>query len=117
MMALTFAIGFVVAAIIKVIAYAADYFEFHRIYNDEIIRMKDIRKIRIKRLKKKLSEGHSLWIDSYHGASKGVANLNINEDFLHGVSKGRSNFDIINYYYPHLADTKEKSKRTNAIKE
>lgn len=111
MMALTFAIGFVVASLVKAIAVAADRFEFHRIHYDEYQRQKKLRKKRrVRRIYEILFSGSSTsdydFSSEYYGVSRGDASVDLTEEFFRGVSRGTDDYNIIDYYYP-----KEKNKK------
>lgn len=115
MMALTFAIGFVVAGVIKGIALAADYFEFHREHHDQLVRLKKLSKLRAKEIHRLVTEedieGIGLWADSYHGVSKGALKVDLTDDFLHGMSRGGDDYNILNYYYPNANEQDENKQK------
>ena len=79
MMGLTFLIGFFVAAVIKLIAYAADSFDFYSSH-----RLGDYRE--------DFSRGINRNVSGYSG-------------YYHGVSPGASEENLMDYYYPR--DTRE----------
>lgn len=87
MMAFTFAIGFVVAGVIKLTAYGADSMEYYNSNREELKQMHKMKKARYKRLKSLLDEMER-------------NDPKYNEEYYHGVSKGASGFDLCNYYYP-----------------
>ena len=78
MMGLTFVIGFFVAFIIKMIAVAANSFDFYSSHQKELLRLRRLRKLRQK---------VELMIRDYRG-------------YYHGVSAGVSNANLMDYYYP-----------------
>ena len=102
MMALTFVIGFVVAAIIKSIAYATDSIEFYNAPKEEIDRLERMRYKRLKRVKRTFAEENRSWVERDYGISRGRVVQELNDEILKGVSKGRPDFDINQYYYTAL---------------
>lgn len=112
MMALTFAIGFVVAGIVKSIAYAADSLEYHRVHRDEYQRYRKIRrKRRIRRIYEILFSPSSApdydLSSEYYGVSRGNGDVDPTDDLLRGVSKGADDYNIVDYYYPEEKKNKE----------
>ena len=99
MMALTFVIGFVVAAIIKSIAYATDSIEFYNVNKEEIDRLERMRYKRLKRVKRTFEDENRSWVERDYGISRGRVVQELNDEILKGVSKGRPDFDINQYYY------------------
>lgn len=87
MMAFTFAIGFVVAGVIKLTAYGADSMEYYNSNRSELKRLHKMRKARYKRLKNLLEQMEN-------------EDPGYRKEYYHGVSKGASGFDLCNYYYP-----------------
>lgn len=104
MMGLTFVIGFFVAVVIKLIATAADSFDFYSSHQEELQRLRRMKKIRqrmellIKRLpvddedypddgREDFSRGINKEFKGYHG-------------YYHGVSPGESEMNLVDYYYP-----------------
>lgn len=87
MMAFTFAIGFVVAGVIKLTAYGADSMEYYNSNREELKRLHKMRKARYKRLRNLLEQMEK-------------SDPKYKEEYYHGVSKGASGFDLCNYYYP-----------------
>lgn len=108
MMGLTFAIGFVVAGVIWLIAYWAGSFEFYSLHQDELKRLK-----RIRRFQRRGASGWGFFaplrkddvdydLSSYY---QGV-NDNPGEDpqdadkFYHETSLGVSDLGLMDFYYP-----------------
>lgn len=102
MMAFCFAIGFAVAAIIKLIAYAADHFNFSHSHAQELKRLKSIRK---------LQKLHAMHLTSISRTMRGEMPptekelAELGEDAVSGnyfprASMGLSEFNIMDYYYP-----------------
>ena len=96
MMGLTFVIGFFVAFIIKMIAIAADSFDFYSSHQKELLRLRRLRKLRQKvelMIRDIPMEDNGLLDDKreeftdYHG-------------YYHGVSTGVSKTNLVDYYYP-----------------
>ncbi|MGL4993683.1 MAG: LapA family protein [Bacteroidales bacterium] len=100
MMGLTFLIGFIVAAVIKMTALAADYFEFHNSHELELRRLKQLKRRRRKRIFDKLYDAQELEIEimeqHINGTSYGASSSNAMD--FHGVSPGVSSFDLLDYY-------------------
>lgn len=110
MMGLTFLIGFFVAAVIKLIAYAADSFEFHSSHRLELLRLQRLRshRQRMEKFVKQLPPDD----DDLTGDTRGDYSRGINRDipgcqegYYHGVSHGAAEQNLMDYYYP--ADTHE----------
>lgn len=108
MMGLTFLIGFFVAAVIKLIAYAADSFDFYSSHRLELLRLYRWRKYRqkLERYVKQLplDEDDTLE-DTREDFSRGI-NRDIpgyQQGYYHGVSHGAAEQNLMDYYYP--ADT------------
>lgn len=102
MMAFCFAIGFAVAAVIKLIAYAADYFNFSHSHVLELKRLKNIRR---------LQKLHAMHLTSISRTIRGEMPpsekelADLGEDAVSGnyfprSSMGLSEFSIMDYYYP-----------------
>lgn len=102
MMAFCFAIGFAVAAIIKLIAYAADSFNFSHSHVQELKRLKSI---------KKLQKIHAMHLTSISRSMRGemppaeeeLAELGeetVSGNYFPKASRGLSEFTIMDYYYP-----------------
>lgn len=109
MMGLTFIIGFVVAAVIKLIAVSADSMDFYSSHQIELQRLRKWRKMRVKLaelLKNDDVSDLDIPEDERENWSRGE-----NPDlegvrqpgYYHGVSHGASKLDLMDYYYP---DTK-----------
>ena len=101
MMGLTFLIGFFVAAVIKLIAYAADSFDFYSSHRLELLRLRRWRQHRqkVERLVRQIpiaDEDYSKGIDRNFTGYSG---------YYHGVSPGASENNLMNYYYSQ--DTRE----------
>ena len=98
MMGLTFLIGFFVAAVIKLIAYAADSFDFYSSHRLELLRLRRWRQIPI-------ADEDALG-DSREDYSRGIdRNFTGYSGYYHGVSPGASENNLVNYYYSQ--DTRE----------
>ncbi len=103
MMGLTFAIGFFVAFIIKMIALAADSLEFHSSHQKELLRLRRFKKIR---QKVELVMFHENFPEEEHHSdkredfSRGI-NRNPGDycGYYHGVSPGIPNASLFDYYY------------------
>ena len=110
MMGLTFLIGFFVAAVIKLIAYAADSFDFYSSHRLELLRLHRWRQHRQKvaRYVKQLpyededSQDDAL-VDFSRGINRDIPSYK--QGYYHGVSHGAAKQDLVDYYYP--ADTHE----------
>lgn len=110
MMGLTFIIGFVVAAVIKLIAVSADSMDFYSSHQIELQRLRKWKKMRAKlaELLKNDEVANELDLpdDERENWSRGV-NPDLEgmhqSGYYHGVSHGASKLDLMDYYYP---DTK-----------
>lgn len=104
MMGLTFVIGFFVAAVIKLIASAADSLDFYSSHQVELQRLRRLKKVRqnVERL---------LWHNAIaeqdgSGDKREDYSRGINRDIIryhgyyHGVSPGESDNNLLEYYYP-----------------
>ena len=104
MMGLTFVIGFFVAFIIKMIAVAADSFDFYSSHQKELLRLRRLRKLRQKVeliIRDIPIEENELYNDKREEFSRGVnRELSDYRGYYHGVSAGVSNADLMDYYYP-----------------
>lgn len=106
MMGLTFIIGFFVAGVIKIIAIWADSMDFYNSHQEEILRLKRLRKLHHKVAK--LMEVEVIESYSYNGDKRENFSRGINDDntdyqpggYYHGVSHGASKADLLDYYYP-----------------
>ena len=95
MMGLTFVIGFFVAFIIKMIAFAADSFDFYSSHQKELLRLRRLRKRDIP------MEDNGLLDDKREEFSRGVnRELTDYHGYYHGVSTGVSKTNLVDYYYP-----------------
>ena len=104
MMGLTFAIGFFVALVIKLIAVAADSFDFYSSHQQELLRLR-----RLKRLHQKMevllhepaTDRNFFGNDTREDFSRGIDRDNEKtQGYYHGVSHGDSKTTLLNYYYP-----------------
>ena len=94
MMGLTFAIGFFVAFIIKLIASAADSLDFYSSHQQELLRLRRIKKFRQKMeliLHTPSMHGNIFGNDTREDYSRGVDRENEKpRGYYHGVRSGRS---------------------------
>ena len=109
MMGLTFLIGFFVAAVIKLIAYAADSFAFYSSHRLELLRLHRWRQHRqkVERLVRQMPLPDEGTLGDYReDFSRGI-NRNVSgySGYYHGVSPGASEENLMDYYYPR--DTRE----------
>ena len=109
MMGLTFLIGFFVAAVIKLIAYAADSFDFYSSHRLELLRLHRWRQHRqkVERLVRQMPLPDEGTLGDYReDFSRGI-NRNVSgySGYYHGVSPGASEENLMDYYYPR--DTRE----------
>lgn len=108
MMGLTFAIGFFVAFVIKLIAAAADSLDFYSLHQKELLRLRHIKKIRQKvelLIRETPPEEDDFCNDKREDYSHGInREFESYRGYYHGVSPGASNTNILEYYYPQ--DTK-----------
>ena len=108
MMGLTFLIGFFVAAVIKLIAYAADSFDFYSSHRLELLRLRRWRQHRqkVERLVRQIpiADEDALG-DSREDYSRGIDRNFTGYSGYHGVSPGASENNLVNYYYSQ--DTRE----------
>ncbi len=111
MMGLTFVIGFIVAAIIKWIAYIADTMNFYSSHRKELERLKKIKRMRNKLVaflcnndlnNKTFVDINDKRDDWKRGVNHDLLNFR-QVGYYHGVSHGESKLDLLDYYYP---DTK-----------
>lgn len=109
MMGLTFLIGFFVAAVIKLIAYAADSFDFYSSHRLELLRLHRWRQLRqkVERLVTQIPLDEMGMLEDTRGDYSRGINRNISgySDYYHGVSPGASERNLVDYYYS--ADTRE----------
>lgn len=105
MMGLTFLIGFFVAAVIKLIAYAADSFDFYSSHRLELLRLHRWRQHRQKVAKyiRQLpyEEGDEVHEDALVDFSRGINRdiPNYKQGYYHGVSHGAAEQNLMDYYY------------------
>ena len=104
MMGLTFLIGFFVAAVIKLIAYAADSFDFYSSHRLELLRLHRWRQHRqkVERLVRQMPlEAEETLGDYREDFSRGInRNFSGYSGYYHGVSPGASEKNLMDYYYP-----------------
>ncbi|MEY8719669.1 LapA family protein [Bacteroides stercorirosoris] len=104
MMGLTFVIGFFVAFVIKMIAVAADTFDFYSSHQKELDRLRRLRKLRQKvelMIRDIPLEENSLYSDKREEFSRGInRELTDYRGYYHGVSTGVSQGNLMDYYYP-----------------
>ncbi|GCB35291.1 LapA family protein [Bacteroides faecalis] len=105
MMGLTFLIGFFVAAVIKLIAYAADSFDFYSSHRLELLRLRRWQQHRqkVERLIRQLPpvEEENFMGDTREDFSRGInRNFTGYVGYYHGVSPGASEENLMDYYYP-----------------
>lgn len=106
MMGLTFAIGFFVAFVIKMIAFAADSLDFYSSHQKELLRLQRFKKIRQKMELAMFHEGfpgeeeESAYYEKREDFSRGI-----NQDRgdyrggYHGVSPGVPRTSLLDFYY------------------
>ena len=135
MMGLTFAIGFFVAFVIKMIAVAADTFDsldFYSSHQQELLRLHRIKKFRQKMelmLHTPSMHGNIFGNDTREDYSRGVDRENEKpRGYYHGVSHGVSKRNLVDYFYPEDTlmmyledaishrDNKNKTKKNNDTK-
>ena len=108
MMGLTFAIGFFVAFIIKLIASAADSLDFYSSHQQELLRLHRIKKFRQKMelmLHTPSMHGNIFGNDTREDYSRGVDRENEKpRGYYHGVSHGVSKRNLVDYFYPQEQD-------------
>ena len=104
MMGLTFAIGFFVALIIKLIAVAADSLDFDSSHQQELLRLRRLKRLRQKMevlLHEPATEKNIFGNDTREDFSRGIDRENEKpQGYYHGVSHGESKTTLLNYYYP-----------------
>ena len=104
MMGLTFLIGFFVAAVIKLIAYAADSFDFYSSHKLELIRLHRWRQHRqkVEKLVRQIPlEAEEALGDYREDFSRGInRNFTGYAGYYHGVSHGASDETLLDYCYP-----------------
>lgn len=105
MMGLTFLIGFFVAAVIKLIATAADSFDFYSTHRRELLRLHRWQRMRRKvevLVRQTPFDEEDLLDDGRGDYSRGI-NKEIpsyRQGYYHGVSHGAAQQDLMDYYYP-----------------
>ncbi|CAH06784.1 conserved hypothetical protein [Bacteroides fragilis NCTC 9343] len=104
MMGLTFVIGFFVAGVIKLIASAADSLAFYSSHQEELARLKRIRKLHQKvatLITESALSDEEYGSDGREDFSRGVTkHPGDNRGFYHGVSPGESERGLMDYFYP-----------------
>ena len=104
MMGLTFVIGFFVAGVIKLIASAADSLAFYSSHQEELTRLKRIRKMHQKvatLITESALSDEEYGSDGREDFSRGVTkHPGDNRGFYHGVSPGESERGLMDYFYP-----------------
>lgn len=99
MMGLTFLIGFFVAAVIKLIAYAADSFDFYSSHRLELLRLHRWRQHRqkVERLVRQMPlEAEETLGDYREDFSRGInRNFSGYSGYYHGVSPGASEKNLM----------------------
>ena len=120
MMGLTFLIGFFVAAVIKLIAYAADSFDFYSSHRLELLRLRRWRQHRqkVERLVRQIPIADEDALGDFReDYSKGIdRNFTGYSGYYHGVSPGASENNLMNYYYSQEqahVNKKNSKKLTN----
>ena len=132
MMGLTFAIGFFVAFIIKLIAGAADSLDFYSSHQQELLRLRRIKKFRQKMelmIRTPSTHENIFGNDTREDFSRGVDRENEKpRGYYHGVSHGVSKKNLVDYFYPedtHMMyledvirhrDNKNKTEKKNNTK-
>lgn len=103
MMGLTFLIGFFVAAVIKIIAGAADYFDFYHTHHKELLRLRHLRRLHQKmgKLIRQTSEEEIGYDDGREDFSRGInRDYPAPQGYYHDISPGVSEASLSDYYYP-----------------
>lgn len=107
MMALTFAIGFFVAGLIKIMAVWADSLNFYGSHHLELIRLKKIRKIH-QRATEAVSHRVAKSYYDFYGDKRDRYSRGLTDDsqsmqtegYYHENSYGVPDMDLFEYYYP-----------------
>ncbi|MCP9612653.1 LapA family protein [Coprobacter tertius] len=121
MMGLTFIIGFFVAAVIKGIASWADSLDFYNTHQEELLRLKRVRKLhqKVARLLEHEAIKNYRYGDKRVEFSRGI-NKDLSEvrpaGYYHGVSHGQSKLDLIDYYYSEDTQLMYLRKREQMIR-
>ena len=117
MMGLTFLIGFFVAAVIKLIAYAADSFDFYSSHRLELLRLHRWRQHRqkVERLVRQMPlEAEETLGDYREDFSRGInRNFSGYSGYYHGVSPGASEKNLMDYYTREFFLKEEELAHTN----
>nr|WP_302829702.1 LapA family protein [uncultured Bacteroides sp.] len=104
MMGLTFAIGFFVALVIKLIASAADSLDFYSSHQQELLRLRRLKRLRqkVELLIRDTPPGEDEFSnDKREDFSRGInRELGDYRGYYHGVSSGVPNTNLLDYYYP-----------------
>lgn len=103
MMGLTFLIGFFVAAVIKIIALAADSLDFYSAHHVELARLRRWQRQRhkVELLVRQVSMDHNTSDDAREDFSKGIDRLSYGyHGYNHGVSHGFLKRTIVDCFYP-----------------
>ena len=104
MMGLTFVIGFFVAGVIKLIASAADSLAFYSSHQEELARLKRIRKLHQKvaiLITESALSDEEYGSDGREDFSRGITkHPGDNRGFYHGVSPGEPERGLMDYFYP-----------------
>lgn len=104
MMGLTFAIGFFVAFVIKLIAVAADSLDFYSSHQKELLRLRRLKKLRQKVAVMMGEDPHGY--EDFANEQRGDYSRGIDREsdstrgYYHGVSMGTSKKSLIDHYYP-----------------
>lgn len=133
MIGFTFAIGFFVAAVIKSIAWFADYMDYFGSHRLELERLKKMKRMRLKLIQILEATNNKKFVvaeDKREDWRKGI-NKDLFYDrepgYYHGVSRGASELDLLDYYFPdtkmlylkkqsELMDNKKKNIRKHNFK-
>lgn len=104
MMGLTFVIGFFVAGVIKLIAFAADSLAFYSSHQEELARLKRLKKLHQKvatLITESALSNEEFGNEGREAFSRGIPRTpGDNRGFYHGVSVGAPKKDLMDYYYP-----------------
>jgi hypothetical protein len=103
MMAFCFAIGFAVAAVIKLVAYTADSLNYYHSRSQELKRLKKIRKyahlhtMHLTYMARSMRAYTPPETDTQQAAEAATKN---DDDYFPRASIGLSEFSLMDYYYP-----------------
>lgn len=105
MMGLTFAIGFFVALVIKLIAGAANSLDFYSSHQQELLRLRRLKSLRQKMealMRQPSGTNENIYgNDTREDFSRGIDRDNDKpQGYYHGVSHGDTKNNLLNYYYP-----------------